>query len=71
MKFLRRIRARLPSPSEKAEPPNNVHQHLQAHAQVKSEEYDKARTLLLQAIGSRDDINEPETIRYILTSLAA
>jgi tetratricopeptide (TPR) repeat protein len=35
------------------------------------EEYDKARAPLLQAIGSRDDINEPETISYILTSLGA
>jgi len=29
---------RLPSQSEKAEPPNNVHQLLQAHAHMKSEE---------------------------------
>jgi hypothetical protein len=42
-----------------------------AHAHMKSEEYDKARAPLLQAIGSRDDINEPETISYILTSLGS
>ena len=38
---------------------------------MKSENYDKARTPLLQAIGSRDDINQPETIGYILTSLGS
>jgi tetratricopeptide (TPR) repeat protein len=49
-----------------------VHQLLQeAHDHLRLEEYDKARAPLLQAIGSRDDINEPETIGYILTSLGA
>jgi len=35
------------------------------------EEYDKARAPLLQAIRSRDNINEPDTISYILMSLGA
>jgi tetratricopeptide (TPR) repeat protein len=38
---------------------------------MRLEEYDKARPPLLQAIGARDSINEPETISYILTSLGA
>jgi len=38
---------------------------------MRLEEYDKARAPLLQVIESRDSINEPETISYILTSLGA
>jgi tetratricopeptide (TPR) repeat protein len=72
MKFLRWIRARLSPQPRKAESLNNVPQLLQdAHAHMRLEEYDKARPPLLQAIGSRDSINEPETISYILTSLGA
>jgi tetratricopeptide (TPR) repeat protein len=72
MKFLRWIGARLSPQLRKAESPNNVPQLLQeAHAHIRLEEYDKARAPLLQAIGSRDTINEPETISYILTSLGA
>ena len=72
MKFLRWIEARLSSQPRKRESLNDVHQLLQeAHDHLRMEEYDKARAPLLQAIGSRDDINEPETISYILTSLGA
>ena len=38
---------------------------------MRLEEYDKARAALLQVIESRDSINEPETVSYILTSLGA
>jgi hypothetical protein len=49
-----------------------MHQLLQeAHDHLRLEEYDKARAPLLQAIGCRDDINEPETISYILTSVVS
>jgi tetratricopeptide (TPR) repeat protein len=49
-----------------------VYQFLQeAHAQMRLEEYDKARDSLLQATGSRDSIDEPETISYALMSLAS
>src|ERR1700719_344681 len=72
MKFLRWIGARLSPQPKKAESPHNVPQLLQeAYAHMRLEEYDKARAPLLQAIGSRDSINEPETISYILTSLGA
>jgi tetratricopeptide (TPR) repeat protein len=72
MKFLRWIGARLSSQPRKRESLNNVHQLLQeAYAHLRLEEYDKARAPLLQAIGSREDINEPETISYILTSLGS
>jgi Tfp pilus assembly protein PilF len=72
MKFLRWIGARLSPQPRKRESHNNVHQLLQeAHDHLRLGEYDKARTPFLQAIGSRDDINEPETISYILTSLGA
>jgi hypothetical protein len=49
-----------------------VYQLLQeAHAHLRLEEYDKARAVLLRVIGSRDSISEPETISYILMSLAS
>jgi hypothetical protein len=71
MKFLRWISARLSPQRRKAESLDDVYQLLQeAHAHMRLEEYDKARALLLRVIGSRDSINEPETISYVLTSLA-
>jgi tetratricopeptide (TPR) repeat protein len=72
MKFLRWIGAKLLPRQRKADSRNNVHQLLlEAHAHMRLEEYDKARALLLQAIGSRDSISDPETISYILMSLGA
>ncbi len=72
MKFLRWIGAWLSPQVRKAESPNGVYQLLQeAHAHMRLEEYDKARTSLLKAIASRDNINEPETISYILMSLGS
>ena len=38
---------------------------------MRLEEYDKARASLLKAIGSRDTINEPKTISYVLLSLGS
>jgi tetratricopeptide (TPR) repeat protein len=38
---------------------------------MRLEEYDKARASFLQAIMARDSINEPETISYVLISLAS
>jgi tetratricopeptide (TPR) repeat protein len=38
---------------------------------MRLEEYDEARASLLQAIMARDSINEPETISYVLLSLAS
>lgn len=72
MKFLRWIGARLSLPRRKAESLNNVYQLLQAaHAHMRLEEYEKARGSLLEAIGSRDSINDPETISYNLMLLAS
>lgn len=72
MKFLRWIDAWLSPQVRKAESPNGVYQLLQeAHAHMRLEEYDQARASLLKAIASRDSINEPETISYILMSLAS
>jgi tetratricopeptide (TPR) repeat protein len=72
MKFLRWIGARLSPQRGKGESLSKVYQLLQeAHAHMRLEEYDKARASLLEAIGSRDSINEPQTISYILMSLAS
>ncbi len=72
MKFLRWIWARLSLQRRKAESLNKVYQLLQeAHAHMRLEEYDKARAPLLQVIGSRSSINEPETIGYVLMALAS
>jgi tetratricopeptide (TPR) repeat protein len=72
MKFLKWLGARLSPQPRKRESINDVHQLLlEAHDHLKVGEYDKARAPLLTAMGSRDEINEPETIRYILTSLGA
>jgi tetratricopeptide (TPR) repeat protein len=72
MKFLQWIKARLSPSSRKPESLNKVYRLLQeAHAHMRLEEYDKARASLLQAIGFRDSINEPETIGYLLMSLAS
>jgi len=38
---------------------------------MRLEEYGKARAPLLEAIGFRDSVNEPETISYILMSLGS
>jgi tetratricopeptide (TPR) repeat protein len=72
MKFLRWIEARLSPQGRKGESLNDVYQLLQeAYAHLRLEEYDKARAVLLRVIGSRDSISEPETISYILMSLAS
>jgi tetratricopeptide (TPR) repeat protein len=72
MKFLPWIGARLSPERRKAESLNNVYQLLQeAHAHLRLKEYNKARASLLQAIGSRDSINEPLTISYLLMSLSS
>jgi tetratricopeptide (TPR) repeat protein len=72
MKFLQWIEAWWSPSRKKAEPHSAVYQLLQkAHAHMRLEEYDKARASLLQAIGFRDSINEPETIGYLLMSLAS
>jgi tetratricopeptide (TPR) repeat protein len=72
MKFLRWVGEWLPPRRRKPEAPTNLYQILQkAHAHLLSGDYDKARDLLLEAIGSRERINEPETIEYILISLSS
>jgi tetratricopeptide (TPR) repeat protein len=72
MKFLPWLGARLSPERRKAESLNNVYQLLQeAHAHLRLKEYNKARASLLQAIGSRDSINEPLTISYLLMSLSS
>jgi len=72
MKFLRWIGARLSPQRTEAEFLYDVYPLLQeAHAHMLLEGYDKARAPLLQAIRSRDNINEPDTISYILMSLGA
>jgi tetratricopeptide (TPR) repeat protein len=40
-----------------------------AHAHLQSEEYDEARTLLLQVIAARDSIADPNTIAYTLDAI--
>ena len=71
MKFLRRVLEWL-SPAPTSEYFNNLYELLQeAHAQIRMEEYDKARASLLEVIRSRDRISSPETIRYILQSLGS
>jgi tetratricopeptide (TPR) repeat protein len=71
MKFLRWLRAKLSLRGGKAAPStDHVHQLLhEAHAHLLSEEYDEARSLLLQAIELRYVMNEPETVNYVLMSL--
>jgi tetratricopeptide (TPR) repeat protein len=72
MKFLQWIAATLSPRARKAESHSKVYQLLQeAHAHMRLEEYDKARASFLQAIGSKDSINEPDTISYVLMSLAS
>lgn len=72
MKFLRWLWARSSPQRANTETPNNVYELLQeAHAQIRLEEYDKARDPLLQAIGFRGGFNEPETISYTLMSLGS
>jgi len=72
MKFLPWIMARLSPQRRKAESFNGVYQLLQeAHAHMQSEEYDKARAPLLQAIRSRDNFNDAQTISYLLMSLGS
>src|SRR5438128_1606269 len=72
MKFLQWIRARFSPQRRKADSLNRVYQLLQeAHAHMKLEEYDKARAPFLQAIRSRDNFNDAETISYILMSLGS
>lgn len=70
MNFIRRLGTKLSVRSSKVASLDPVHQLLQeAHAHLLSEEYDKARDLLLQTIESRSVINEPATVDYILMSL--
>jgi tetratricopeptide (TPR) repeat protein len=70
MKLLRWMAARFSVRSREAESDGNVYRLLQeAHAHLRSEEYDEARAPLLQAIASRDRIKDPTAIGYILTAL--
>jgi len=70
MKFLQWIGTRLSPRGIDAESHAGVYQLLQeAHAHFRLEEYDEARAVLLQAIGSRDRVTDPMTISYILMSL--
>ena len=72
MKFLRWIWEKLSRRRRKAESLSNIYQVLQeAHGHMQLGEYDRARASLKQAIASRESINEPETISYILMSLAS
>jgi len=72
MKFLRWVLSILSPQRGESEFPNNVYQLLQdAHTHMRSEDYGKARPLFLEAIASRDNIKEPETISYILMSLGS
>jgi tetratricopeptide (TPR) repeat protein len=66
MKFLQWIAARF-SPRG-----NNVYQLInESHVCLQLQNYDKARALLLRAIGSRDHIKDMATISCILSALEA
>jgi tetratricopeptide (TPR) repeat protein len=48
--------------------PFNVHSH-EINGLIETEEYDKAREILLRELKSRDDIKEPKVVAYLLLSL--
>lgn len=70
MNILQWMRRILSSPTSPGEADSSEYQLLQAaHARLAAEEYDKARTILLQALQSRGDIKNAATIDYLLMSL--
>jgi|SRR5580692_10804966 tetratricopeptide (TPR) repeat protein len=70
MNFLSWLGKKLSLQPARVESPRNVPELLQeAHALLLVQKYDEARTPLLKAIQSRESINEPEAINYILMSL--
>jgi len=71
MGFLQWLRAKLSFHGNILAPPLGPLDRLvsEAHGHLVAEEYDEARVLLLQALRSRDDVNEPATIDYLLMSL--
>ena len=70
MKFLRWTGAKSSPSAGEAEFTGDVYRLIQvSHALLTSEEYEKARALLLQAIGSRDRLQDPAVINYILGAL--
>jgi tetratricopeptide (TPR) repeat protein len=70
MKFLRWIGAKSSPSDTKAESTGDVYRLIRvSQALLTSEEYEKARALLLPAIASRDRLQDPAVINYILTAL--
>lgn len=72
MKFLRWIGAKLSPRDSKTESTGDVYQLIhEVHSRLLLGDYEKARALLLPAIGSRDRLQDPAAINYILRALEA
>ena len=72
MNFLQWIGAKLSPSDTKPESTGDVYRLIQvSQALLTSEEYEKARALLLPAIASRDRLQDPVVINYILRALEA
>lgn len=72
MKFLRWIGTKLSPRGSKTESTGDVYQLIhEVHSRLLLGDYEKARALLLPAIGSRDRLQDPAAINYILRALEA
>jgi tetratricopeptide (TPR) repeat protein len=72
MKFPKVFTRKLSRSGSEAESTAIVYQLIhEAHAHLLSQQYDRARARLLQAVDSRDRLQDPAAIEYILTSLDA
>jgi tetratricopeptide (TPR) repeat protein len=71
MRFIRWIAARFASPKSHVPAGGPYVLAQTAHAELRSQQYDRARVLLLQAIGSRAEMDDPVLIDYLLGALAS